>query len=432
MGTHRVTRRFATAAAAACALALTGAAAACALALTGAAAAGANGAPDVIANGLNSPRQLAFSPGGTLYVAEAGSGGDGPCQVSEETGTNCFGLSGAVAQVGMDGTVNRVVTGLPSLVSERDGSATGPSDITFTGNHQFALTIGLGGTPDYRTGFGSDAALLGTVVTGDLRAHKGAGTVNEAFDVAGYEAAANPDGTDVDSNATGIARSGNGWVVTDSGGNSVVSTRKGGSTVGVLPRVPVIPGGADAVPTDVVQGPDGAWYVSQLTGGPFVVGSSTIYRIVPGQAPQVWATGLSTVTSLAFAGDGSLCRPARPAQRRDGCARQGRPALDHTAGGPEPLHALRPRDPRQHRVCHDPGPDPPQRSGRADRSLTPRFVTDQRNRPPKGRYAAERAQRHTSSSLGELPTASARVNYAAIRGLLPSRCSEETRCTSPS
>lgn len=294
MGTHRVTRRFATAAAAACALAL-----------TGAAAASANGAPDVVASGLNSPRQLAFSPGGTLYVAEAGSGGEGPCQVSEETGTNCFGLSGAVAQVGMNGTVNRVVTGLPSLVAA-DGSATGPADITFTGNHQFALTIGLGGTPDYRAGFGSDAALLGTVVTGDLRAHKGAGTVNEAFDVAGYEAAANPDGTDVDSNATGIARSGNGWVVTDSGGNSVVSTRKGGSTVGVLPRVPVIPGGADAVPTDVVQGPDGAWYVSQLTGGPFVVGSSTIYRIVPGQAPQVWATGLSTVTSLAFAGDGSL------------------------------------------------------------------------------------------------------------------------------
>lgn len=295
MSTHRATRRLAAAAAAACVVGLSGGAAALAAS-----------SPQVIAGGLNSPRQLAFSPGGTLYVAEAGLGGSGPCQVSPDTGENCFGLTGSVAQVGMNGKVERVVSGLPSLVAA-DGSATGPADLTFTGNHQFALTIGLGGTPDYRDGFGSGAALLGTVVTGDLRAHKGAGTVNEAFDVAGYEAAANPDGTDVDSNASGIARWGNGWVVTDSGGNDVVSTRKGGSTIGVLPRVPsFLLGDSDAVPTDVVQGPDGAWYVSQLTGYPFAVGSSTIYRIVPGHAPQVWATGLSTVTSLAFADDGSL------------------------------------------------------------------------------------------------------------------------------
>jgi hypothetical protein len=284
--------------------------------LSGGAAALASDSPQVIAHGLNSPRQLSFTPGGTLYVAEAGSGGAGPCQVSPDTGKNCFGLSGALARVGGNGTVTRVVTGLPSLASA-EGSA-GPSDLVFTGNHKFALTIGLGGTPDFRSGFGRDAALLGTVVTGDLRAHKGAGTVHEVFDVAGFEAAANPDGTDVDSNATGIARSGNGWVVTDSGGNDVISTRKGGSTVGVLPPVPTtkpvstpqgpLPVGfpADAVPTDVVRGPDGAWYVSQLVGFPFEPGSSSIWRIVPGHAPQKWATGLTNVTSLAFADDGSL------------------------------------------------------------------------------------------------------------------------------
>jgi glucose/arabinose dehydrogenase len=304
---HQASRRVAGAAAVALAVGLSG----------GAAALAADGGPQVIAQGLNSPRQLAFSPGGTLYVAEAGSGGSRPCQVSEETGKNCFGLSGAIAEIGKKGTVTRVVTGLPSLAAEEGN--TGPADLTFTGNHQFALTIGLGGTPEYRKGFGPDAALLGTVVTGDLRAHKGAGTVQEAFDVAGYEKANNPDGTDIDSNASGIARWGNGWVVTDSGGNDVVNTRKGGSTLAVLPPVPTtqpveVPGmgtlpvgfPADAVPTDVVQGPDGAWYVSQLVGFPFEPGSSSIWRIVPGQAPQKWATGLTNVTSLAFADDGSL------------------------------------------------------------------------------------------------------------------------------
>jgi hypothetical protein len=75
-----------------------------------------------------------------------------------------------------------------------------------------------------------------------------------------------------------------------------------------IPDGPTLPAGfpADAVPTDVVQGPDGAWYVSQLVGFPFEPGSSSIWRIVPGHAPQKWATGLTNVTSLAFADDGSL------------------------------------------------------------------------------------------------------------------------------
>jgi hypothetical protein len=302
---HQVSRRVAGTAAVALVVGLSG----------GAAALAADG-PQVIAQGLNSPRQLAFSPGGALYVAEAGVGGNGPCQVGDTGEKVCFGLSGSIARIGMNGAVNRVVSGLPSVgLSE----ALGPSDITFTGNHKFAITIGLGGDLHYRAGFGPGSELLGTVVTGDLRAHKGGGAVTKAFDVVGYEAAANPDGTDINSNGVGIARAGNGWVVSDAGANDVISTRKGGSTVGVLPPVPTtmpvsIPDGptlpagfpADAVPTDVVQGPDGAWYVSQLVGFPFEPGSSSIWRIVPGHAPQKWATGLTNVTSLAFADDGSL------------------------------------------------------------------------------------------------------------------------------
>jgi sugar lactone lactonase YvrE len=75
-----------------------------------------------------------------------------------------------------------------------------------------------------------------------------------------------------------------------------------------MPGGPTLPAGfpADAVPTDVVRGPDGAWYVSQLVGFPFEKGSSSIWRIVPGHAPQKWATGLTNVTSLAFDEDGRL------------------------------------------------------------------------------------------------------------------------------
>ena len=47
------------------------------------------------------------------------------------------------------------------------------------------------------------------------------------------------------------------------------------------------PGAActDAVPTEVNVGPDGALYVSLLTGAPFTAGAAGIYRVAPGQAP---------------------------------------------------------------------------------------------------------------------------------------------------
>ena len=120
--THRVRTRRITVAALAVGLVGTGSA------LVGAGTAtahdrssGGTHAPTVIATGLNSPRQLAFSPRGELYVAEAGTTGTSNCQSSEEFGTACVGLTGSVARIGEKGHVNRVVTGLPSA-----GSATEP------------------------------------------------------------------------------------------------------------------------------------------------------------------------------------------------------------------------------------------------------------------------------------------------------------------
>lgn len=287
------------------AFAAVGATVVTAAALAAAPAAGANGGPTVVASGLNSPRQLTFSPGGSLYVAEAGVGGDDACAEHPEFGESCVGPSGSIARVGSGGSVSRVVTGLPSLASESD--AIGPSDLTFTGNHQYAVVIGLGAPPDFRDDLGAAGSRLGHVLKGDLRTSG----VTDAGDLVAYEASVNPDGTDLDSNPVGLARWGNTYVVADAGANSVVRTND--TTVATLPPVPAFgpnapfPGfPADAVPTDVVRGPDGAWYVSQLVGYPFEKGSSSIWRVVPGSAPTKWATGLTNVTSIDFADDGSL------------------------------------------------------------------------------------------------------------------------------
>ena len=126
-----------------------------------------------------------------------------------------------------------------------------------------------------------------------------------AADVVANEAAANPDGTDIDSNPVGLVRDGEGYILADAGGNSVVRASHKGTFTTITPLAPTGIG-ADAVPTAVVQGPDGAYYISQLTGFPFQVGAANIWRVVPGQAPTVFASGLTNVTDLAFAADGTL------------------------------------------------------------------------------------------------------------------------------
>jgi hypothetical protein len=60
------------------------------------------------------------------------------------------------------------------------------------------------------------------------------------------------------------------------------------------------------VPTCVAVGPDGAYYVGELTGVPFAAGAARVYRVVPGQAPQVVHTGFKTIIDIDFGPDGSL------------------------------------------------------------------------------------------------------------------------------
>ena len=87
------------------------------------------------------------------------------------------------------------------------------------------LSIGLGGSDEFREGFGDDGDLLATLVTGKLNRDG----VKVFADVMANEVAANPDGTDIDSNPVGILRKGNGYVIADAGGNAIVRVSKKGT-----------------------------------------------------------------------------------------------------------------------------------------------------------------------------------------------------------
>lgn len=290
-----------------------GAALTSALALTAAPAQAAD--YEVVASGLDNPRLLSFAPDGALYVAEAGAGGTDNCVTHPDLGEFCFGLTGAITRVRPHGPDKQVVTGLPSVASEAE--ALGPADVVIRGG-RYVVSIGLGGSDEFRAGFGEDGEWLGTLLTGRL---DGGGSPQLLADVLAFEAEQNPDGQDIDSNPTGLYRSGDNYFLADAGGNAVLKVDGDGdiSTVAALDpaitTVPVdlgggsvIPAGfpADAVPTAVERGPDGAWYISQLTGFPFEKGLSSIWRLKPGGELKEWATGLTNVTDLAFSKDGDL------------------------------------------------------------------------------------------------------------------------------
>jgi hypothetical protein len=256
----------------------------------------------VVASNLNNPRQLNFSSRGRLYIAEAGAGGANDCTIGGEGSTVCQGATGSVTVVA-NGHQHRVLTGLPSYGDQDTGqSALGPADVVPYGKHSLAVSIGYGLDPAQRSSLAAPGRLFGTLLHANLSTH----TVAKLGDLAAFEGTHNPI-HDPNSDPTGVAKRGKSWVVTDSGGNDMVKvTHHHVSLMRVFHDVTTTSGKVQAVPTDVVVGPDGALYVSELTGFPFVKGAASIYRIVPGHKPQVYASGLTNVTSLAFGPDRHL------------------------------------------------------------------------------------------------------------------------------
>ncbi len=271
---------------------------------------------EVVASNLDNPRGLSFGPDGALYVTEAGKGGNGPCLVSAENKDTCLGTSGAITRI-FQGQQERIAMNLPSMAPQDGSGAIGPQSLAITSQGVYFL-VGLGFDPAVRT----DPQKLGNAGgqnLGQLVYLPLNGSPQNWDDIAQYEATNNPESAKVDSNPYAILAVADGFVVADAGGNSLlhVDNNKTITTLATFgPRMvdapPFLgmPEGSqipmESVPTCVVQGTDGAFYVGELTGFPFEIGAARIWRVVPGEQAQVFAEGFTNIIGLAVAEDGGL------------------------------------------------------------------------------------------------------------------------------
>jgi len=263
-----------------------------------------------VMEGLDSPRGLAFGPQGALYVVEAGNRTfDAARCAPVARGRNCYSGTGAISRL-WKGRQERVASGLPSFYNPVVNDIGGPNDIEFVGLGNATVSIGWGASPAARAGLGATGLLFGTLITVQPN-----GRWNVFTDIAAFEQANNPAGGPLDSNPYGLINEGNARFVVDAGANTVLRV----DNRGTVSLVAVIPGSAapapppfppfppaEAVPTEVRRGPDGALYVSTLTGVPFLPGAAAIWRVVPGETPTKFVAGLTQVTDFDWGADGSL------------------------------------------------------------------------------------------------------------------------------
>jgi hypothetical protein len=181
------------------------------------------------------------------------------------------------------------------------GEVIGAHDLSFQGLGGAFVTIGLTGNPALRSAFGASAGVFGSLLQVSA-----SGTWRVVADLSNVELQSNPSGGPLDTNPYGVLAEPGVHFATDAGGNDLLRVEPNGG-VTVIATFPSRPArSTDAVPTAVVRGPDGALYVSELTGAPFAEGAAQIYRVVEGAPPNMFLAGFKTIIDFAFGPDGSV------------------------------------------------------------------------------------------------------------------------------
>lgn len=258
----------------------------------------------VFAKGLTNPRGLVFGPDGSLYVAEAGTGGttstEGQCtQVVAPLGPYTGGKTAQVARVFANGLAQPIAENLPSAQTSQasGGDVVGAADVAFVGNTPYVLIAGGGcshGNADTPNGIYQINPDGSTKLVADLskfiQANPTAKTSPADFE---------PDGT---------------WYSMVAVDNMLYAVEPNHGEIdkidpatGTITRVIDISATqGHAVPTAIAVGNDGNFYVGNLGTFPATTGKQFIWKVTPDGQISTYASGLTTVLGLAFGKDGTL------------------------------------------------------------------------------------------------------------------------------
>jgi plastocyanin len=246
------------------------------------------------ASGLTNPRGFTWSPDGTLYVALAGSGGDSMSgHMSSERQQNGPYFEGSTASVVriFNGCPVTVAGGLPSSRG-MSGHDQGPAAVAFLEGQLYVLQDAIA------TGQG-DQLPNGVYVVNPNQ------TVSLVADITDW-LHANPVGNvpgDLTTEGEPFAMlAGDGFLwVLESNSGQVLHVH----TDGRITRSADL-SETHRVPTGFALAPDGGVYVGFLTAAPYTDGTSKVVHVsAQGAVTDVW-TGLTMVTGIAVAADGTL------------------------------------------------------------------------------------------------------------------------------
>lgn len=236
----------------------------------------------LVASGLANPRGFVWDAAGTLYVALAGTG---------ETATS-VGAAASVVRIA-DGCPVAVAEGLPSS-EDPYKDVLGPAAVALLDEQLYVLQSATGPLetmdPNRPNGIYAVEAGGGLRLVADLTAWINA---NPVANVPGDK---NPRGEPFRM----LAGTGGFWVLESNSGEVLWVTRDGAvrRVADLSAQHPVLTGFALA--------PDGGVYVGDLTPAPHVDGTAVISHVAAdGTVRSVW-TGLTTVTGIAVAPDGTL------------------------------------------------------------------------------------------------------------------------------
>lgn len=242
----------------------------------------------IVASGLINPRGLAFGPDGTLYVAEAGTGGPREIDLGRKR-LHYLGASGRISAVTAGQAPRPVATNLPSIVTAAKEEV-GPTGLAFLGDSLYVMTASGGwdvGDDNYNSG------VFRVSQTGELQ---------RILDLTRFNMGSPPLARQQDPRADvpagmpyGLAAQSGALYATD--GNHEVVLRI--TADGKAQRLLEYPA-SDRALTGIGAGPDGAVYVTEYVPG-------KVTRVTPAGDHADAAIGFALPIGVAFDGTGRMC-----------------------------------------------------------------------------------------------------------------------------